>query len=375
MYIIIIFIWSSIFLIINKIVNMKSFEMVSVKRQINKERVFVNEVFKVKTIVENNKKIPIPLAYVEEVFPSDLEDVNNKMMLGDDQFKFNLSIYSVSSYERRSKSIKLRAKFRGVYNIESINITIWDLLGLFKEEKEFKDTKRLIVYPKTEEISNMIFKSSSFFGEVPMRTWLNKDEFLTKGIREYTTMDRMKDIHWISSAKMGKLMVKEYDYSMEKNLMLILDIDAPKNKWSANYDRIREKAISMVASIAMKSSRELVNVGLCTNAVVIEDESFSNRIIMPSTNSLDLILEMCARIYGVRKKKLDDFLKDNMEHLTVDTTYMIISYYLDKESIEFLKELSSKGFLIYILDVSEGLTIPKIEGINKIDFKGVIQGE
>ena len=64
-----------------------------------------------------------------------------------------------------------------------------------------------------------------------------------------------------------------------------------------------------------------------------------------------------------------------MEHLTVDTTYMIISYYLDKESIEFLKELSSKGFLIYILDVSEGLTIPKIEGINKIDFKGVIQGE
>lgn len=375
MYIIIIFIWLAIFFIINKIVNIKSFEMVSVKREINKERVFVNEIFKVKTTLENNKKVPISLAYVEEIFPSVLEDLNNKIILENQQYKFNISIYAVGPYERRSKSINMKAKVRGVYNIDGIKITMGDILGFFKEEREFKDSNRLIVYPKTEKISNMNFNSSSFFGEVPMRTWLNRDEFLIKGIREYNTTDRMKDIHWKSSAKVNKLMVKDYDYSMERNLMLILDIDSPDKEWSVKYEHVRERAISLAASIAVKCSQEIVNVGFCTNAVVIEDDSFFNKVIMPATNSITSILEMCARIYSVNKRPLNDVLKESISKSMVDTTYIIISYYLDKESTEFLRNLSSKGFIIYVLDVSDGLTIPNISGINKIDFKGVIQNE
>ena len=37
---------------------------------------------------------------------------------------------------------------------------------------------------------------------------IHKDPLYIKGIREYNVEDRMKDIHWKSSLKMKKLMVK-----------------------------------------------------------------------------------------------------------------------------------------------------------------------
>ena len=42
----------------------------------------------------------------------------------------------------------------------------------------------------------------------------------------------MKDIHWKSSLKMNKLMVKDYDFTSERELVIIVNIEGASNKMS-----------------------------------------------------------------------------------------------------------------------------------------------
>ncbi len=112
---------------------------------------------------------------------------------------------------------------RGGFPIGPTRLTVSDPLGLFQVRREFAAERSLIVLP-------MVFQIASFFsppgllpgGPVIRRKALHITPHAA-GVREYVAGDQMKRIHWLTSARRGRLMVKEFEQDPQAEVWLFLD--------------------------------------------------------------------------------------------------------------------------------------------------------
>ncbi|MFX0549419.1 DUF58 domain-containing protein [Hathewaya histolytica] len=349
----------------------KGFQKLEFYRELSKKSVFQEEEFKVSTVLENRKKLPISFIYIKERFPSEFQSVSNNLQSENEGFKFNVSRYSLKGYEKGKRTIRLKAKKRGVYTISQLEITIGDIFGFSTTKKEFLNYLQLVVYPKVINIDNYKFSSTNLFGDNVIKRWIYKDPLFIKGIREYTIGDRMKDIHWSSSAKMNKLMVKEYDYTSDREVIIIVNVDFGDGIWRSSHEGEMENAISIAASIATYCVKAGISTGMWTNAKVMSENNERLKEVKPSVYSLKGILELCARMYYMKDISFIELLKNKEKKLKNNCTYIIIASFIDEDSLNFLYSLSVKGIDIILIDVSSKLKLPKIRGIQKLDFRGL----
>ncbi|WP_435789306.1 hypothetical protein [Clostridium sp.] len=68
--------------------------------------------------------------------------------------------------------------------------------------------------------------------------------------------------------------------------------------------------------------------------------------------------------------KFSDYLRGKITEFKPNCTYVIITPYLDEDSIFILSKLKRRGILIKIIDVSTNDTVTCISGVEKINYKG-----
>lgn len=361
----------TIICILDKLILKLSSKNITIKREIqNNNRCYKGETFNIKTIFENRKRMPISLAYVNESYIRGIKYIGKFSDGTSFSTSENVSKYALNSYERRSKLITMKAEDRGVYTINAIDVRIGDFLGLYNVDFHINDYLIVIVYPELRELSEFRFESRCSFGDIPIKNWLYKDTFLIKGIRDYTFNDRMKDVHWKATARMNKLMVKEYDCTTDTSLMIYINI-GNRYVYDPNKDGLAiEKGIEIAASIIKQCINEGISVGIGTNSYVIKNDNIKSGEILPLQGNLDLLLEYCASIYNSVSENFTDYLIRKFNRFRTDMTYMFICRSIDDEDIILLKQLISRGIIIYMLDISENTNLPLIDGITKINYKG-----
>jgi len=127
-----------------------------------------------------------------------------------------------------------------------------------------------------------------------------KDTLYVKGIREYNVEDRMKDIHWKSSLKMDKLMVKEYDFTSDRELTIIVNAQCGEPYWGSIQPAIIENGIKVAASLASIAIKEGVATGMWTNCQLVGVDTRISSEVYPDINALKKIMELYNREIKVR---------------------------------------------------------------------------
>ncbi|MBS1708446.1 MAG: DUF58 domain-containing protein [Armatimonadetes bacterium] len=123
--------------------------------------------------------------------------------------------------------IKTRYQFRpmrrGRYRWDKLKVIGTDALGLVTMEKEFRtEAVELTVYPTPLPVTEDI-KPLLGWGASDVESGRTRGAGLDpRGIREFSHGDPLRYIHWRSSAKRGKLMVKEFETGSGLSLHFIL---------------------------------------------------------------------------------------------------------------------------------------------------------
>lgn len=346
------------------------FHNLKVYREFSKKKVYINEEFDIRTVVENNKRLPISFLLVREKIPINMIYLNESDH-GEivDKSRYE-SRYSVWARERIKRSYRVKFNKRGVYILNQIELTIGDLFGLSSNSKDILDSNEIVVYPKIRPIENHIFKSTSYFGDNIIKRWIQKDPLYIKGIREYTVEDRMKDIHWKSSIKMDRLMVKEYDFTSEKEITIIVGTNISEGSIYTFNEKVLEKSAEIAASLANSFIKAGIATGIWTNSKLFGAADNIKTEIRNSTSSLKGILELCARISVFQNSTVYEYIKKNILWFRGSCSYIIITDYLDKDTASLLSAIASKGIDIKIIDVSIDFSIPIINGIEKVEYGG-----
>jgi len=155
--------------------------------------------------------------------------------------------------ERTAVTLKLRCVSRDWHELKRLQGATTFPTGLVKSGKRSRHVDRLVVYPRVTDVGQFEVPRSSHHqpGGIAVASQVGEStEFL--GTRDWRQGDRLRDIHWPSSARTGRLIVREFQEEYFVRLAIVLDVQA---RWARDERRL-EKAISFAAGIADLLARQ-----------------------------------------------------------------------------------------------------------------------
>lgn len=126
--------------------------------------------------------------------------------------------------EDRLVSRRSLAMVRGEFELDRVVLRSGDPAGLFHRERRFHCPTKVIVYPGVEPVPDLILDQHETMHSMtasPISAAGMSQDFY--GVREYTTSDGLRFIHWRSSARYGRLMVKEFERNATVSVAILLD--------------------------------------------------------------------------------------------------------------------------------------------------------
>ncbi len=147
----------------------------------------------------------------------------------------------------RDINIKCFFKKRGWNHLPEMSLVTKFPFGFFKKWIKIDlDESRVLVYPKINEIViNEDTNTDHYTGDASLVKTGQSEEL--KSIRSYNPGDTKKSIDWKSTAKVNKLMVKEYSTTDSKNARIVFDPDTENSRNLEHY--ISDKASLLVEYI------------------------------------------------------------------------------------------------------------------------------
>ena len=186
------------------------------------------EEFEIITTISNKRRRFVPFIKLDQAFPKELEIKGVKAAIqtsdsrGYNRYLATLYLMPKSKHVRRVTAILPE---RGRYLFQGAYLRGGDFLGFKDQLKKFSILREMVVYPKTTEIGDIQMVMGGIMGDISVRRLLIEDPILVAGFREYTGREPMKAISWNHSARTGQLMVKQFDYTIDPAISIILDVE------------------------------------------------------------------------------------------------------------------------------------------------------
>jgi uncharacterized protein (DUF58 family) len=191
----------------------------------------------------------------------------------------------IGPHQRRFYAARTLLTRRGAFLLGPTRLTSGDPFGLFTIRREIAARDTLLVMPMVVPIVDFPPPPGILPGGKTVRTRTMDVTPHAAGVREYVPGDPMRRVHWPSTARRGRFMVKEFEQDPQADIWILLDADRAahaslpdeppvfreQNLW-IRRPRIRlphdsfEYAVSAAASLAAYFLGERRAVGLACSA-------------------------------------------------------------------------------------------------------------
>jgi uncharacterized protein (DUF58 family) len=150
------------------------------------------------------------------------------------------------------------APVRGKYHFSEIDLITRAPFGLLERRETVSRPDALLVYPQIGRLTRQWQRlqreaTQTRRGRRHDRT-AQQQEY--HGLRDYRSGDSPRWIHWRTSARIGELMVKEYEQENDQEIVLLLDPWLPRGKASPGQLETLEQAIRFTATVCLETCRQ-----------------------------------------------------------------------------------------------------------------------
>ena len=225
-----------------------------------------DEEFEIVTTVQNGGRLPVFFLRVQETLPGEIDLKGEGFRLRRDREVSRL-IWSCYLMPRQRLARRVRASLpqRGRYFLRGATLAGGDFLGLQENTLSVQLVREIVVLPRSAPRPAVDRLLGGLLGDRSVNRFMMEDPVLTLGFREYTGREPQKAISWPVSARMGRLMVKKYDYTIEQTATVLLNVECDEEGRSPDPDRI-EKCFSLARAVCEALEERGVQYGFLTNA-------------------------------------------------------------------------------------------------------------
>ncbi|NLG85216.1 MAG: DUF58 domain-containing protein [Firmicutes bacterium] len=277
------------FFLLFSLVGRRSFDRLKIERRLAVRKAFPGQPVEITIVAETAS--PLPLGWIRVAASRQ----PNLVLLGPHE-----GAGLVFGRSRLRMVYRVAGMRRGYYPLGGINVSGGDPMGWTSFERFVPDDgEGLTVYPRVWPLSGLPWLAAMPFGR--RRYWLRayEDPSWVGGIRDYTAGDSLRRIHWLATARLGRLQVKELVPTVASEVWIFLDLadeDYPVHRMTA----LSEVGIEAAASLLVHFHQQGTAVGLISNGRV---PNLGGEIIFvpadPGDEVAESILTMLAGIQPV----------------------------------------------------------------------------
>ncbi len=152
----------------------------------------------------------------------------------------------------------ISSRHRGLINVGPARSVRSDALGLLRRVRVWDEPVVLHVHPRTVRVP---FDATGFQLDVEGVSTgkLSSSDVSFHALRDYEPGDDRRAVHWQSTARLGKLIVRQYEETHRSHHVIVLDTS--RDAW--DHDSF-ETAVSVAASLGLANLRESRPVSVTT---------------------------------------------------------------------------------------------------------------
>jgi len=224
----------------------------SCSRSLTPARVPAGQAAEVQLVLENVSFLPTGLLLLEDEVPYTLG--------GRPRF----TVDRIGPSQRRAVRYPVRSDARGRYRIGPLRLRLADPFGLVELTRSFTAVDRLTVVPAVQALPVVRLGGAWETGgeSVSRSVAIRGDD--DAATREYRHGDDLRKVHWRSTARVGKLMVRREERPWQSRATLLLDTRASAHRGDGPGSSF-EWAVSAVASVGVHAARRGFSVRLITD--------------------------------------------------------------------------------------------------------------
>lgn len=283
--------------------------------------------------VFNNSRIPKLLLKLEE--NTDLPGYNNLMEL-------NLRPKSSLHWQTR-----VHCRRRGRYYLGSVTITAGDPFGIFWRNHHSGEPRHLLVYPETLELPFFDVSTPSNLGDSSSGWLIGQTGTNASGVREFVNGDSLLHIHWPSTARSGKLMVKMFDDgrtpSSSEDVYVVVDMYRPAHHGQGD-EGTEEYAITVAASLVKKYLDRGLQVGL-----IVSSDPLLSFLPGRGEEHYSRVMEALALVHADGEIPIDHIITSKMKPIISDATVVVVSPETSPLLADAIRQLRIRGVLASVV--------------------------
>ena len=282
-------------------------------------------------VVRNRSRLPKLAVELEDL--SDMPDHHHRM-IGD-----------FAAGQTRHWVARTECRRRGRFQLGPMALYGSDPFGVFRWERRIGPTETVVVYPRTVDLPDFALSGPEFTGEDRLRL---RSPYLTpnaSSVRDYVFGDSFSRIHWPTTARTRRLMVKEFDQEPGSRIWVALDLHGAVQA-GREEESTEEYGVTAAASVASKYLRLSRAVGLVAHGA-------DSHLVPPDKGPRHLlrILEELASARAQGDIPLSELLVRQGQQLGHNSTLVIITPSSDPvwlATVEYLGRSGVRPVLIYL---------------------------
>lgn len=237
---------------------------------------------------------------------------------------------------------------RGVYQLHGFKVETDYPFGLFRAYSFTPQERTLLVYPAFTRLRRLELPSGRLYqpGGVALASSLGESaEFI--GNREFRDGDNVRNLDWRASARLDKLIVREYREEYFVRVALVLDTFVPKKAARARRADF-ERAVSVCAAVGDYLARQEYIVDLFAAGPNLYHLTAGRGLAY-----LDQILDILACVDESGEEPFRTIEPEIAEHLAQISALVCVFLEWNEERRRFVYNLRAQGVAVKVVIVRD----------------------
>ena len=271
-------------------------------------------------------------------------------------------VTTLAPREERAWLARTICRERGRFRLGPLSITSGDPFGLFQITRHISQTAHVVIYPATVDLPDFALPLGLMPGGEHLRRRTHYVTPNAAGVRDYAPGDSINRIHWPSTARRDRLIVKEFELDPLADVWVFLDGDhaaqavLPKPEpvyrvksalWPEMEERItlppntEEYGVSIAASLVQHFIRRGRSVGL-----VVYGQS--REVVQPDRGERQLtkLMETLAVFRAQSAMRFQDVLTIEAQPLPRGATVILVTASWDMRWVVSAQSLKRHGLRV-----------------------------
>lgn len=256
-------------------------------------------------------------------------------------------------YEQRRQVIRTPCTMRGKFRLGPVTLASSDLLGLFRLQRDIAGDNEILVYPRTVALPGFVLPGAELPGGQDLRRRAHHVTPNVAAIRDYQPGDSFNRIHWRSTARLGRLIVKEFELDPTAEMYVVLDMhEYVQQAWwpaEGTSNRRSQRTAESTEEYAVHAAASIARHALDRNrAVGLIAWGQRREVIPPEREARQLykILEALAELRAYGSASLAEALSAESARFGRNCTLVVITPSPDERWVTGVQHLLYRGVRI-----------------------------